>query len=88
MLFLISALRAIAEMLLLCLLAQGFLYLLAGQKRATNPIYQLFSLLTRPPRRLLACLLPRQTSARSIGILWFAILLALWIGLALARKFI
>ena len=88
MLFLIAALRAIAEMLLLCLVAQGFLYLLAGQKRATNPIYELFSLLTRPPRTLMACLLPRHASARTVAIICFLILFLLWFGLALIRKFI
>ena len=58
LLFLIGALRAIVEMLGLCCLAQGFLYLLTGQKRASNPIYQLFALITQAPRRLVAFLPP------------------------------
>ena len=62
-LFAISALRAVVEMLAMCLLAQGVLYLLAGQRRADNPIYRLFALLTHPPRRLVASLLPARTSA-------------------------
>mgnify|MGYP007125364095 FL=1 len=36
--FLISAARAIVEMLMLCLLAQGVLYLIAGSHRAKNPV--------------------------------------------------
>jgi hypothetical protein len=87
-LFLIGALRAIVEMIGLCLLAQGGLYLLAGQKRAGNPIYQLFSLLTRPPRQLLARLLPAGASAVTVGIACFVLLFLLWIGLALIRKLI
>lgn len=83
-----SALRAIVEMLGLCLIAQGFLYLLAGQKRATNPIYQLFSLLTVAPRRLVANSLPAGTSPATVGIVCFAILFVVWIGLAVMRKFI
>jgi len=85
---LISILRAIVEMLGLCCLAQGFLYMLAGQKRASNPIYQLFALITQAPRRLVATLLPANTSATTIGIVCFAILLSLWVGLAIMRKFV
>ncbi|MDP3538871.1 MAG: hypothetical protein Q8S26_09225 [Azonexus sp.] len=88
LLFLISALRAIIEMIGLCFIAQGMLYLLAGQKRASNPIYQLFSLLTRPPRQLLVRLLPVGVSASTVGVLSFACLFLLWIGLALMRKFV
>ena len=87
-LFLIGALRAIVEMLGLCCLAQGFLYLMTGQKRATNPIYQLFALITRFPRRLVAFLLPIGSGPVSIGLACFAILLLLWIGLAAVRKFV
>lgn len=87
-LFLIGALRAIVEMLGLCCLAQGFLYLLTGQNRATNPIYQLFALITQTPRRLVAVLLPAGSSPVSIGLACFAILLLLWIGLAAVRKFV
>ncbi len=85
---LISILRAIVEMLALSCLAQGFLYMLAGQKRVSNPIYQLFALITRAPRRLVAILLPVGTSATTIGIVCFAILLSLWAGLAIMRKFV
>jgi hypothetical protein len=54
--FLISALRAIVEMLGLCLLGQAVLYLLAGRRRTDNRIYQLFDLITTPPRRVVALL--------------------------------
>ena len=86
-LFVISALRAVVEMLGCCLIGQATLHVLAGQRRASNPIYQLFDLITTPPRRLLAFMLPSATS-RSIGLVCFVLLLLLWIGLALVRKFI
>lgn len=86
-LFLIGALRAIVEMLGLCLLAQGILYLLAGEGRAGNPIYRFFSLLTRGPRRIVAKSLPGR-SATTVGSVCLVILFASWIGLALMRKFI
>lgn len=88
MLFLIAALRAIIEMLLLCLLAQGMLFLLTGEKRHSNPIYQLFSLITRGPRRWLAKLLPATCSPKMAAFFSFVFLLFLWLGLAFARKFV
>lgn len=85
--FLVSALRAIVEMLGLCLIGQGMLYLLAGQKRQANPVYQLLALLTRAPRKLSARLLPCGSPDTLVGICCFLILAFLWIGLALLRKF-
>lgn len=87
-LFLIAALRAIIEMLGLCLIAQGFLYLITGQSRATNPIYQLFSLITHRPLRLAGKLFPDNARPIAIGILVLVFLLASWIGLALLRKIV
>jgi len=86
-LFLISALRAVIEMLGLCLFGQGVLHVLAGRRREANRIYQLFDLITRPPRRAIALAMPGATN-RTIGLASFVILLLLWLGLALARKFI
>lgn len=85
--FLLSALRAVIEMLLWCLLGQGALYVLAGQGRASNRIYQLFDLITAPPRRLVALIL-RGSTQQTIGLACFAILLVLWLGLAFVRKYI
>lgn len=86
--FLISALRATVEMLGLCLIGQGILYLIAGRKPGNNRIYQLFDLITRPPRQLLTKLLPGAPSTLAVGVLTFMLLLFLWIGLAFARKFV
>ena len=86
--FLISAIRAIIEMLGLCLIAQGVMYLLAGQQRQQNPVYQLFALITAAPMRLAGALLPTGASATMAGLLCFLILFVSWIGLAVLRKFI
>lgn len=87
-LFLIGALRAVIEMLGLCLLGQGALALLAGRGRRGNPIYRLFDLITAPPRRLVEPLLPRRAGEPWIGLLCFLLLFLAWIGLAIVRKFI
>lgn len=86
--FLISALRATVEMLGLCLLGQGILYLIAGRKRGNNRIYQLFDLITSPPRQLVAKLIPGAPSPLAVGVFTFMLLLLLWVGLAFARKFV
>ena len=87
-LFLIGALRAIVEMLGLCLLGQGILYLMAGRQRTGNRIYQLFALITKAPRRVAAAILPGSASAVVIGIFTFVVVLILWLGLAFVRKFV
>lgn len=86
--FLISAARAVIEMLGLCLLGQGVLYVLAGRHRASNRIYQLFEILTKATRQLVAKLLPRSSSPSMVGVISFLLLLLLWIGLAFVRKFV
>ena len=85
--FLISATRAIVEMLGLCLIGQGMLYILAGRNRQNNRIYQLFDLITRGPRNWVGSVMP-AASGTAIGLSSFAILFILWLGLALVRKFI
>lgn len=86
--FLIGALRAIVEMLGLCLLAQALLYPLCGRQREGNPIYRLFALITSAPRRIVGMLLPQGTAPWLVGGLCFSGLFMLWIGLALLRKFV
>lgn len=87
-LFLIGALRAVVEMLGLCLLGQGLLALLAGRGRRGNPIYRLFDLITGGPRRLTAALLPARWGEPWIGLCCFLLVFAAWVGLAILRKFI
>ncbi|MDX9736741.1 MAG: hypothetical protein RBT53_01190 [Azonexus sp.] len=85
LIFCLSALRAIVEMLGLALLAQGVLALLAGSARNTNPIYQLFALITRRPRHLCGKLLPGVRRPWREGVLCFVLLAMIWIALAAWR---
>lgn len=86
--FLIGALRAVVEMLGLCLLGQGLLAVLAGRGRQGNPIYRLFDLITGGPRRLTAALLPGRPGEPWVGLCCFLLLFVAWVGLAILRKFI
>jgi hypothetical protein len=84
--FLISALRSVIELLGLCLLGQGILYVLAGRNRANNHVYQLFDLITKAPRQIVASTMRTSTNSITVGVLCFVILLLAWLGLALIRK--
>lgn len=86
--FVISAVRAVLEMLGICMLGQGVLYVLAGKSRSKNPIYQLFDLLTKAPRSMVAKALQAPISSPSVNVLCFFFLLLAWLGLAFVRKYI
>lgn len=86
MLLLISLVRAIVEMLGLCLLGQMFLHLIAGRGREHNLIYRGLSLVTRAPRQMVAFLLPWRASGAVVAALTLIILLMLWLGLAYLRN--
>jgi len=86
LLFVLSAIRAIVEMLGLCLIAQAAMYLLLGGNRFNNPIYRFFSLLTAAPRKFTAVLLPAGAGQAIVAFVGFIILFFLWLGLAYLRK--
>ena len=86
--FTISALRAIVEMLLWCFIGKFALGLFAGTGAERNPIYAFFHLLTDPPRRCVARVLPKSSGIRVVELSTFGVLFLVWIGLAFLRNFI
>jgi hypothetical protein len=88
MLFLVGALRAVIELIGLCLLGQGVLYVIAGAGRERNLVYKLLALLTEPPRRLVRLALPKPVPDGVVPTLTFALLFFFWIGLAWMRTFV
>lgn len=86
MLFLVSALRAVVEMIGLCLIGRGMLYVVAGAARERNIIYRLFVIVTEPPCRLVRLAMPRLVADRITPPLTFFLFLVLWIVLAWVRK--
>ena len=88
LLFLISCLRAIVEMLALCLIAQAVLYVLAGQGRECNPIYRFFALVSRGPQQVIARCLPKSSRPLLTGMVTLLLLFFVWIGLAILRRFL
>lgn len=83
---LISILRAIIEVAMLTLLGQGILAFLAGSRRQSNPIYQLFGLITRPAIRAVRFITPGVILDKHIPFVTFFLLFWLWIALAYAKR--
>lgn len=82
----ISILRTLIEVAGYALLGQGLLYLLAGQKRDSNRIYQLLRLIASPAVRVMRAILPRVIIDKHVPVITFFVLFWLWIGLAWLRQ--
>jgi hypothetical protein len=82
---LLGVLRALAEIAGLFLLAQGTLYLLAGETRDRNFVYQLFCIVTRPTISVTRLMMPKVIVSRYIPVVAFLLLFCLWILLAYVR---
>jgi uncharacterized protein YggT (Ycf19 family) len=87
-LFVLSVLRALVEVALLALLGLGAVALLSGPRRHTNPIYQLFSVITRPVIRAVRFITPKPIIDRHVPFVAFFLLFWLWIFLAWAKRFL
>ena len=87
-LLILSILRALVEVALLALLGQGAVGLLAGAKRHTNPIYQLFEIITKPVMRVVRFITPKPVMDKHLPYVAFFLLFWLWIFLAWAKQFL
>ncbi len=85
---LVVMLKAINEIALLALVAQGILYLFAGAKRDTNPIYFLFKTITSPIMKLTRTITPRIVIDQHIGFVALFILLAAEVALIAAKIYL
>ncbi len=84
--FIISILRALTEVALLTLLVQGLLAFLSGSRRATNPVYQLFQIITRPVLRIARYITPQIIIDKHLPFVAFFLLFWLWILLAYVKR--
>lgn len=84
--FIVSILRALAEVAMLALLGQGLLALLAGARRATNPIYRLFQIVTAPVVKGVRWIAPRLILDKHLPFVAFFVLFWLWIALAYVKR--
>jgi uncharacterized protein YggT (Ycf19 family) len=73
---------------LLALLGLGAVGLLAGARRHTNPVYQLFSVITKPVLRVVRFITPKPVMDKHLPVVAFFLLFWLWIFLAWAKRFL
>ncbi len=84
LLFVIVALRALIELVVWVMVGRAILRALAGRAGADNVILRLFDTILRPPRKLVAAVLPRASFAAR-ELLLFCLLVSLWLSLAVGK---
>ncbi|MGE5170013.1 MAG: hypothetical protein ACM3JC_06525 [Rudaea sp.] len=88
MLQLVIILKAVNEVALMALLGQAALYVLAGSRRDTNPIYALLKAVTSPVMKLARLLTPRIVLDRHIGFVALFLLLVAEVALIAAKVYL
>jgi hypothetical protein len=78
---LVVILKALTEVAAVGLLGQGLLYLLAGRKRESNLVYQLFKIITSPVMKITRMVTPRIVLDRHIWLVACLLLAMLWLAL-------
>jgi hypothetical protein len=87
-LFAISIIRVLVEVAGYTLLGQGVLAVFAGRTRDTNVVYRLMQTITNPVVRLVRIITPGFVLDKHIPFVTFFLLFWLWIGLAVAKRYI
>ena len=87
-LLLLSILRVFVEVAGYTLIGQGILGLFAGKSRDTNFVYRLMKIITGPPIGLVRLITPRLIIDKHITFVTFFLLFWLWIGLAVAKRYV
>jgi hypothetical protein len=84
MLLVVVILKAITEIVLLCLLSQGLLHVL-GARNDNNFVYRVFSTVNGPAFKATRFVTPRFIVDQHIGFVTFFLLVAAWIALVAAK---
>jgi hypothetical protein len=85
MLLLVSSLKLLAEIALLCFIGQWLLGLLAGSKRDSNFFYRLLATVTQPVVRGMRLISPRRVIDRHMALAAFVFLAMLWLIVTIAK---
>jgi hypothetical protein len=88
MLQLVVIAKAINEVALMALLGQGALYVLAGAKRETNPVYAILKAITSPVMKLARAITPRVVLDQHIGFVALFVVLIVEALLIVAKVYL
>jgi hypothetical protein len=87
-LFIVSALKALAEVALMALLAQGLIGLMSGKAKENNFVYRLFQVVTAPIYKVVRVITPKLIADQHIGLAAFFVVFWLWIALIYAKGYV
>ena len=85
MLMVVNALKLLAEIALMAIVAQWVLGILAGARREQNLVWQLFDVVTRPLVRGARLITPRVVIDRHLPMVAFLLLAFLWIVVTITK---
>jgi uncharacterized protein YggT (Ycf19 family) len=78
-LIIVSIIKLVCEIALLALVGRFVLGLLAGDKRETNPFYQLLHIMCKPFLSVARLISPRQVIDRHVPLVAFLVLAFVWL---------
>ncbi|MDP2144773.1 MAG: hypothetical protein Q8J80_11685 [Gallionella sp.] len=87
-LFIVSALKALVEIAVMALLAQGLVALLSGRTRHENFVYRLLQIVTAPILKIARAITPRLVADQHLGLVSFFLLFWLWVALIYAKGYV
>jgi hypothetical protein len=87
-LFIVSTLKALVEIAVMALLAQGLIGLLSGKAKENNFVYRLFQVVTAPVTKLSRAITPRFVADQHMGLVTFFILFWMWVALIYAKSYV
>lgn len=85
MLFWLNAAQLVLYIGLLALLGQGVLYIIAGARRESNFVYQLFQVLNRPWVGAARWITPRQVAEQHVPVVAFCVMAVLYLAITLGK---
>lgn len=87
-LFIVSVLKALAEVGLLSLLAQGIVGFLSGRAKDNNFVYRLLQVVTGPIYKAVRKITPKFIPEQHHGMVSFLVLFWVWVALIYAKGYI
>ncbi|MCX7662817.1 MAG: hypothetical protein N2Z61_03570 [Tepidimonas fonticaldi] len=85
MLFWLNAAQLVLYIGLLALLGQGVLYIIAGARRESNFVYQLFQVLNKPWVGAARWIAPRQVAEQHVPVVAFCVMAVLYLAVTLGK---
>lgn len=86
--FIVSVLKALVEIAVMSLLAQGIIGVLSGKEQQENFAYRLFQVVTAPIIKIVRAITPMFIADQYLGLVSFCILFWLWLALIFAKAYV